>query len=185
MFHLLWVPSWIKTGAKFSVGTKFTRIYNFGLRSSLVSTIFTISMLDHKSWSTLEFWDQVCPILGQDPQFSNIIFKINKLGLLGVQNFIPFGIYFIFGTKFSWNEGIDTWYSNMCYLAVILIFLVVTWWLLLITYWLLLVTGWLLVVSTRYHLLLLVLFPVLVWMGNIYWWLCPSQCWTSGKWNCH
>ena len=22
-------------------------------------------------------------------------------------------------------------------------------------------------------------------MGNIYSWLCPSQCWTSGKWNCH
>ena len=84
---------------------------------------------------------------------------------------------------FSINQGVLM--SNVCYLAVILIFLVVTWWLLLITYWLLLVTGWLLMVSTRYHLLLLVLFPVLVWMGNIYSWLCPSQCWTSGKWNCH
>ena len=31
--------------------------------------------------------------------------------------------------------------SNVCYLAVILIFLVVTWWLLLITWWFLLVTG--------------------------------------------
>ena len=30
---------------------------------------------------------------------------------------------------------------NVCYLAIILIFLVVTWWLLLITWWLLLVTG--------------------------------------------
>ena len=101
-------PSFIKTGAKFSVGTKFTWIYNFGLRSSLLSTMFIISMLGHKSWSTLQFWDQICPILGQDSQFSNIIFKINKLGLLWVQNFIPCGIYFIFGTKFSWNEGIDT-----------------------------------------------------------------------------
>ena len=26
-------------------------------------------------------------------------------------NFIALGIYFIFGTKFSWNEGIDTCFN--------------------------------------------------------------------------
>ena len=56
--------------------------------------------------------------------------------------------------------------SNMCYLAAILIFLVVTWWLLIVTQQLLLVTArylvvtagyWSLVVATaRYRLLLLV-----------------------------
>ena len=42
-------------------------------------------------------------------------------------NFIALGMYFYFGTKFYWNEGlIFVLMSNMCYLAVILIFLVVT-----------------------------------------------------------
>ena len=58
--------------------------------------------------------------------------------------------------------------SNVCYLALILIFLVVTWWLLHVTYWLLLVTARYLVVTTRYRGLLLVIarycsFPFLVW----------------------
>ena len=81
----------------------------------------------------------------------HIIFTINELELLWVPNFIALGIYFIFGSKFSWNEGIDSsLMSNVGYLAVILIFLVVTarylvvsagycslpggyWWLLLVT----------------------------------------------------
>ena len=51
-------------------------------------------------------------------------------------NFIALGIYFIVGTKISWNEGIDTvWYcfNVECILVTILIFLVVTWWLLPVT----------------------------------------------------
>ena len=36
---------------------------------------------------------------------------INELDLLWLPNFIALGIYFIFGTKFSWNEGIDTCFS--------------------------------------------------------------------------
>ena len=44
----------------------------------------------------------------------------------------------------------------MCYLAVILIFLVVTWWLLLVTQWLLLVTAGYLVVTGGYCSLLVV-----------------------------
>ena len=69
-------------------------------------------------------------ISGQDQQFPNIIFKINKLELLWVPNFIALGIYFIFGTKFFWNVGlILVLMSNMCYLVVILIFL----WFLVVT----------------------------------------------------
>ena len=55
-------------------------------------------------------------ILGQDPQFSNIIFKINQLDLLWVSNFIALGIYFIFGTNISLNEGIDTCFHVECVL---------------------------------------------------------------------
>ena len=36
---------------------------------------------------------------------------INELDLLWVPNFIVLGIYFIFGTKFSWNEVIDTCFN--------------------------------------------------------------------------
>ena len=32
---------------------------------------------------------------------------INELGLFWVSNLIALGIYFVFGTKFSWNERID------------------------------------------------------------------------------
>ena len=70
-------------------------------------------------------------------------------------NFIALGTYFIFGTKFSWNEGIDTCFNVECvllgrnfdflggYLVVAVRYLVVTagycllpggyWWLLLVT----------------------------------------------------
>ena len=52
------------------------------------------------------FCDQICPTSDQDPQF-----KINKRDL-----FSPLGIYFIFGTKFSWNEGNDTCFNVECVL---------------------------------------------------------------------
>ena len=53
---------------------------------------------------------------------------INKLELLWVSYFIALEIYFLNGAKFPWNKGIDTYalMSNVCYFAVILIFLVVT-----------------------------------------------------------
>ena len=73
---------------------------------------------------------------------------INELDLLLLPNFILLGMYFISGTKFSWNEGIDTYFNV---LAVFLIFLVVT-----LRYLVVLVTWWLLVVTARYRLLLLV-----------------------------
>ena len=53
---------------------------------------------------------------------------INELDLLWMSNFVALEMYFFFGTKFSWNEGIDICFDlNMCYLAGILIFLMVTW----------------------------------------------------------
>ena len=53
---------------------------------------------------------------GSRSAVSNIIFMINELDLLWVPNFIALGIYFIFGTKFSWNEGIDTCFNVECVL---------------------------------------------------------------------
>ena len=43
-------------------------------------------------------------------------FMINKLDLLWLPNFIALEIYFIFGTTFSWNEGIDTCFNVECVL---------------------------------------------------------------------
>ena len=77
---------------------------------------------------------------------------INELDLLSVPNFIALGYISILGPNFPGMRGlILVLMSNVCYLAVILIFL---WllggycslssgycWLLLITWWLLLVTG--------------------------------------------
>ena len=66
----------------------------------------------------------------QDPRFSNIIFKLD---LLRVPIFIALTIYFIFGTKFAWNEGIDTCFNVECVLlGRNFDFLVVTWWVLLV-----------------------------------------------------
>ena len=84
----------------------------------------------------------------QDLQFSNIIFKINKLDLLWVPNFVAFEMYFIFETKFSWNEETDTFFNvesvllggnfyffgGYCSLpSGYCLLLLVTWWLLVET----------------------------------------------------
>ena len=119
----------------------------------------------------MQFWDQICPVLNFTPgcAISNTIFMINELDLLCVLNFIELGIYFIFGTKFSWNEGIDTYFNVECvllrsnwdflsgYLVVTALCLVVTagYCLLLDGYW------WLLLVTACYCL-----FPILVWTQN-------------------
>ena len=66
-------------------------------------------------------------ISSQDPQFSNIIFKIDELDLLWVQNFIVLGIYLFLGPDFPGMRGLMlALKSNLCYLAVIFNFLVVT-----------------------------------------------------------
>ena len=75
---------------------------------------------------------------------------INQLDLLWLSNFIALGIYFIFGTEFSWNEGFDTCFNveyvllgrNFDFLGGYCLLLVVTW--------------WLLVAAARYRSLLLV-----------------------------
>ena len=76
---------------------------------------------------------------------------INELDLLWLPNFIALGIYFIFGTTFSWNEGILLLGRNFDFLGG---YLVVTAHYLVVTarYW------WLLLVTARYCS-----FPLLVW----------------------
>ena len=89
---------------------------------------------------------------------------INKLELLWSPHFIALGIYFIFGTKFSWNEGIDTCFNVECVLLGCNFYfrggyLVVTAWYLVVTACYVVVTGGycsLLVVTTHYRSLLLV-----------------------------
>ena len=86
-------------------------------------------------------------ISGQDLQF-----QISYLWLTNLSNFIALGIYFIFGTKFSWNEEIDTCFNVECVLLghnfdFLDGYLVVT-----ARYW------WLLLVAPRYWS-----FPLLVW----------------------
>ena len=39
---------------------------------------------------------------------------INELGLLSVSNLIALGIYFLFGIKFSWDEGTVIWFNVKC-----------------------------------------------------------------------
>ena len=89
---------------------------------------------------------------------------INELDLLWLPNFIALGIYVTLGTKFSWNEGIDTCFNVACvllgcnfdfldgYLVVTARYLVVT------TGYCSLPGGYcsLLVVTARYRSLLLV-----------------------------
>ena len=83
---------------------------------------------------------------------------INKLDLLWLPNLIVLGIYFILGTKFSWNERIDTciwfcfWYFGFLggYLVVTARYL-----------GLLLVTTHYLVVTARSCSS-----PLLVWTAN-------------------
>ena len=46
----------------------------------------------------------------------HVIFMINKLHLVWVPNFIAWGIYFLSGAKFSWNEENDTCFNVECVL---------------------------------------------------------------------
>ena len=121
----------------------------------------------------IQFWVQIFGSeafnFGPRSAISNIIFMINKLELLWVLNFIALRIFFIFGTKFSWNEETDTCFNVECVLFGQNFDLFSGYcslpsgccWLLLVTWWLLLVNAlywWLLLVITRYCSL-----PLLVW----------------------
>ena len=91
---------------------------------------------------------------------------INELDLLWLPNFIALGIYFIFGTKLSLNEVIDTCFNVECVLLGRNVdflggYLVVTAHYLVVTALYLVVTGSycsLLVVTACYRS-----FPLLVW----------------------
>ena len=175
---MLWVPNFIKIGANFSVRKKFARIYNFGSRSSIPIIIFIISMFDLvwvPNFIKIRYTAILRPklakflISGQKSAISDIIFMINKLDLLWVSNLIALGIHVVFGTKFSWNEGIDACFNVefVLLMAVTLILLVVTARCQVVTagYCCSLLGGYcslpggycsLLVVAARYHSLLLV-----------------------------
>ena len=151
MFDLRWVSNIIKIGANFSVRTQFSRVYNFGSRSSIPSAIFVISMFD-LFWASnfikighiAIFFTKTVQVFnsGWRHAISKIIFMINKLDLLWVPNFIALGIYFLFGTKFSWNKGIDTCFNVECMLlGHNFYFLGCYCWLLGGYWWLLFVTG--------------------------------------------
>ena len=76
---------------------------------------------------------------------------INEIDLFWVPNFIALEIYFIFGTKFSWNEGIDSCFNVECVLLSRNFDFLGGYCSLPSVYcWLLLVTRQLLVVTTRY-----------------------------------
>ena len=51
---------------------------------------------------------------GYESALAPIVFMINERDLSWVPNFIALGIYFTFGSKFSWNEGIDTCLNVKC-----------------------------------------------------------------------
>ena len=151
----------VKIGLHFKFGTKFIRFYSFEWRSSNPCTIFLISMFNlfwvpnfikiglivTKSTQVFNF--------GWRYAISNIILMIKKLDQLWVTNFIELEIYFIFGTKFCWNEGINTCFNFECVLLgrnfhLLGGYLVVT-----AHHW------WILLFAARYCS-----FPHLVWMGK-------------------
>ena len=73
---------------------------------------------------------------------ANIIFMINGLDLCWVPNLIALEYISFLGPNFSGIRGlIVALMSNVCYLNVILIFLIVTWWLLVVYCSLLVVTA--------------------------------------------
>ena len=50
-------------------------------------------------------------IINKNKEGTKVQWRRSYLWLTWVPNFIALGIYFIFGTKFSWNEGIDTCFN--------------------------------------------------------------------------
>ena len=100
---------------------------------------FSVKVINSKFTQVFNF--------GSRSSISNIISMINELDLLWLPNFIALGIYLVFGTKFSWNEGIDTCF-NVEYMLLGCDFDF------LAGYCLLPSGYWLLFVTAHYHLLL-------------------------------
>ena len=79
---------------------------------------FILSAKFHKNQAHCNFETNSAQIFnfGSRSAILNIIFMINELDLLWVPNFMALGIYFISGTKYSWNKGIDTCFNVDCIL---------------------------------------------------------------------
>ena len=98
------------------------QICNFGSRSSVPVNInkhvrFVLSAKFHKNRAHCNFETKSAQgfNFGSRSTISNTS-MFNKLDLLCVPNFIALRIYFILGTKFSWNEGTDTYFNVECVL---------------------------------------------------------------------
>ena len=137
VFSLLWIPNFIKIRLYLKGGNKSAQIWNFGpsvefqrTYTELTYSILVLSVKIRKHCGYSNFGTKFAQgfNFGSWPAISKIIFMINQLDLLWMPNLIALGIYFILGTKFSWMMGlIVVLMSNVCYLAIILIFLVVIW----------------------------------------------------------
>ena len=89
---------------------------------------------------------------------------INELELLWLPNFIALRVYLIFGTTFSWNEGIETWFNEKCVLFGHSLDFLGGY--LVVTAHYLVVTARYLVVTARYRRYCV--FPLLVWTDILY-----------------
>ena len=82
------------------------------------SVRFVVSAKFHKNRVHCNFETKSAQVFhfGSRSAIPNIIFMINEFDLLLLPNSLAFGIYFIFGTKFSWNEEIGTCFNVECVL---------------------------------------------------------------------
>ena len=71
----------------------------------------------HKTWAHCNFETKSAQVFHfRSRSAVSNIFVINEFDLLWLPNFIALQIYFISGTKFSLNEGIDTCFDVECVL---------------------------------------------------------------------
>ena len=146
MFDSSSSATFYKNWRKFQFWDQILQNCNFGSRSLIPINILIISMFECQISKNRARWNfetksvQVFNF-GSRSSISNVIFMIKELNLLWLPNFIALGIYFVFGTKFSWNEGIDTWFNVKCvlrgrnfdFLGGYCSLLFVTWWLQVVT----------------------------------------------------
>ena len=119
------MPNFIKIGAHLIFRTKFRKFvilgqgYSFQLIYFCNEHIkFALSAKFHKNRAHCNFANKFAPVFNIESKYgiSNTIFMNNKIDLLWVPNFIALGPNFF---------GMLVLMSNVCYLKVILIFLVV------------------------------------------------------------
>ena len=91
----------------------WVKVINF---NCYINIRLVLSAKFHNNWAHCNFetesvQNQVANF-GSRSAISNMIFMINERDLLWLPNVITLGINFVFGTKFSWNEGIDTCFNT-------------------------------------------------------------------------